>query len=113
MAQLIADWPDDADGDVLRRLADHDFDFSAPHLVDYNVDFENWPPSTAAIERLESLYGRISLHPPSHDDCGYAQFQVFAPLTYESVTTVQRQASGAMAPWGGVCESWGVMQDAP
>jgi len=34
-------WPDDADGDVLRRMKARGFDFNQPCLVDFNVDFDS------------------------------------------------------------------------
>ncbi len=113
MTSITEDWPDDADGGVFRRLFEHGFDFSKPQSVDYNVDFYSWPPSPGAIELLESLYGPVTLYAPDEHGNGYIQFQVLAPVTYEGVTSIQRKVSIAMEPYGGVCESWGVMQDAP
>jgi len=45
MAEFTDDWPDDADGGVFRNLAANAFDFSKQYSVDYNVDFDSWPPS--------------------------------------------------------------------
>jgi len=109
MTELIADWPDDADGGVFRNLAADSFDFTKSWSVDYNVDFESWPPPAAALELLRSIYGDLGLYPPDENGDGYVQFQIVAPLTYEGVTSVQRRISAAMEPFGGVCESWGVM----
>lgn len=36
-----ANWPDDADGDVLRRMQRTGFDFSKPCLIDCNVISES------------------------------------------------------------------------
>lgn len=109
MDEFVTDWPDDADGGVFRRLAATGFDFSQDWLVDYNVDFEEWPPAEAALELLRSVYGNLSLYPPSEHGVGHVLFQVAGPVTYEGVTSIQRYASAAMLPFGGVCESWGVM----
>lgn len=109
MKDFLADWPDDADGGVFRRLAEAGFDFSQEWSVDYNVDFEDWPPAKEALEWLRSAYGRLSLYPLDAHGAGYVQFQVVGPVTYESVTSIQRRVSAAMLPFGGVCESWGVM----
>lgn len=109
MSELFADWPDDADGDVFRSLAASGFDFEQSWSVDYNVDFVSWPPAEAALALLRSMYGNLSLYPPDEHGAGYVQFQVVGRVTYEGVTSVQRRVSAAMAPFGGVCESWGVM----
>ena len=111
MPDITADWPDDADGGVFRNLAAGGFDFSKPHPVDYNVDFKSWPPQAAAIEWLRTRYGKLGLYPPNHGD-GYVQFQVLNRVAYEGVTAIQRRVSTAMEPFGGVCESWGVMHNA-
>jgi hypothetical protein len=111
MPDFTAAWPDDADGGVFRNLAANEFDFSARHSVDYNVDFVSWPPATAALEWLRAHYGDISLYAPTEDMGGYVQFQVFGRLTYEGATSTQRRVSTAMAPFGGACESWGVMHN--
>lgn len=102
-------WPDDADGDVFRRLEAKGFDFSKSYAVDYNIEFEVWPPTPVALEILRSLYGSIEVFEPDEDGDGYILFQVIGPVTYEGVTSIQRLASSAMQPYGGVCESWGVM----
>ena len=102
-------WPNDADGEVLRRLEADGFDFSKSYTVDYNIDFDSWPPALEALELLKSKYGNIEVYEPDEDYAGYVQFQINAPITYEGVTSTQRNASSAMQPFGGVCESWGIM----
>ena len=113
MRHTNANWPDDADGGVFRRLVEHGFDFSKSHTVDYNVDFDAWPPPSEAIATLRSIYGAVELYDPDEFGQGYAQFKAHGPVTYEAVTSVQRRTSSAMASFGGICESWGVTQDAP
>lgn len=102
-------WPDDDDGDVLRRLQESGFDFARDYQVDFNVDFFEWPPVQAAIDRLRPL-GNIELFDPDDDGPGFVLVQVQAKVTYELVTSMQRRVSNAMAPYGGICESWGVLQ---
>ena len=102
-------WPDGADGDVFRRLKTSAFDFSKHHIVDYNVDFNAWPPSPAALELLAEKYGELELFEPEEDSRGYVLFKVTGPLSYEGVVNVQRSVTAAMQPYGGVCESWGVL----
>jgi len=104
-------WPNDADGDVLRRLQDDGFDFSASHEVDYMVDFDPWPPAPAALAKLEALYGKVELHAPDQDDDGYAEVKLQGKLSYETVVGTQRAISDAMQPYGGYCNSWGVMHE--
>lgn len=109
MTEVNANWPDDLDGAVLRRLAAENFDFARLHRVDYNVDFGIWPPPPAALDWLRSQFGAIELCPPNERGAGYVLLRVKDRVTYESVTAIQRRVSAAMKVYGGVCESWGVM----
>ncbi len=102
-------WPNDADGDVFRRLERDGFDFSKPHTVDYYVDFDAWPPHRSAIEILRATYGNIEVVVSEENGDGYVLFKIVGLVTYEDVLSVQRSVSLAMRPYGGVCESWGVM----
>lgn len=103
------DWPNDADGDVLRRLAAHGFDFSRSWPVEFNVDFEPWPPSAEELQLLEAAYGELRMYAPEEDGAGYVQFVVTGPLTYAGLMSVQNHASDLVSRFGGVCESWGVL----
>jgi len=101
-------WPNDADGDVLRRMKARGFDFAQPCLIDFNVDFDNWPPPAVAMKWLEHQFPSSKAY-PSTDGGGYVQFQIYGNLTYELVVTTQRVVSEELAGFGGVCESWGVL----
>ena len=101
-------WPPDADGDAMRRLENAGFDFKQPHPVDFQIDFEGWPPAKEALLLLEDKYGPIGVYGPEDDFHGYVQCTVVEPVTYEFVTRMQREISTLMKPFGGCCDSWGV-----
>jgi len=109
MTDFTSDWPEDADGNVFRRLRERGFDFTRHYSVDYNVDFVEWPPSAEAVAWLKREFGSVSLYPPEEDFGGYVEFQVSGSVTYDGVTSIQRRVSAAMEPFGGVCETWGVL----
>lgn len=102
-------WPEDDDGDLMRRLDHSGFDFSVAHEIDFNVDFFEWPPIQDALDRLRP-FGKIEQYAPDENGPGYVQIRLQAKVSYEVVTSMQRRVSNAMAPYGGICESWGVMQ---
>lgn len=104
-------WPNDADGDVLRRMFESGFDFGSKCLIEFNVDFDYWPPSDAAFKVLSEKYGEINVFEPEAEYDGYYQFQIYSKVTYELVLRTQREASSLMQPFSGVCESWGVLQE--
>lgn len=103
------EWPDDADGDVLRRLRESGFDFSAKWDIDFNIDLDSWPPAEALLEELRQKFERVEVVEPDQDGNGYIAFVVNSTLTYELVMSIQRTASQIAKPFGGVCESWGVL----
>ncbi|HEX4302961.1 MAG TPA: ribonuclease E inhibitor RraB [Rhizomicrobium sp.] len=102
-------WPQDADGDVFRRLESQGFDFTKRYTIDFQVDFECWPPPAEAAALLREIYPNVATVEPNADAAGYLEFSVSAPLTYELVTTIQRTVTGALSALGGVCNSWGVL----
>jgi hypothetical protein len=104
------EWPNDADGDVFRRLQESGFDFRKVRSVDYNVDFMNWPPAEEALKILRANYGQIALYEPDENGLGYVQFQVEGRLTYDAVMAVQKTATLLNERFGGACESWGVFE---
>src|SRR5689334_1164686 len=104
------EWPNDADGDVLRRMDASGFDFAAAHVVDFNIDLPHWPPAPSLVAEVQRRYPDSSLFEPESGHRGYIQIRVRAPVTYDLVTSVQREMSELAGPFGGVCESWGVMQ---
>lgn len=102
-------WPDDADGDVLRRIQASGFDFKREVEIDFIVDFDTWPPAEEVVRVLRAHYSRVKVHSPDATGNGYVRFVVHAALTYELVMQVQSSVSALAAPFGGVCESWGVL----
>jgi len=108
---MQTNWPNDVDGDVFRRLKKSGFDFNRVVDIDFNVDFSAWPPSPAFIGKLRAQFPRMRVFPPDGHADGYVQFVVKERLTYALVMSVQHSVSNMAVPYGGVCESWGVMQD--
>ena len=101
-------WPADVDGDVFRRLESHGFDFGRLHEIDFNVDLEKWPPDPALVDLLKKEFRSVTLHEPKNDGRGYIGVVVEDKLTYEMVMAAQKYISVLAAPFGGVCDSWGV-----
>lgn len=110
MHTLPAEWPQDVDGDVFRNMQESGFDFSQQFDIEFIVDLETWPPSEAFLNALQTRQPRIKVYEPDEYGDGYVMFIVHAQLTYDLVMSVQKEISEFAAPYGGVCDSWGVMQ---
>ena len=109
----VTRWLADPDGDALMRLAEDGFDFSKPGLVEFSVDFRSWPPPRGAMACLSRDYPSATVCVTDDDQDGYLEFQVYALVSYELVTNIQSYVTELMAPYHGVCASWGVVRSAP
>ena len=110
MSAVQGKWPSDADGDVLRRLQASGFDFASEHVIDFNIDFASWPPPNQLVAELERRYRNVVFFEPEGAHQGYIRVQLCARISYELVTSAQREMSELARPFGGICDSWGVMQ---
>jgi hypothetical protein len=108
MYKRVESWPDDADGEVLRLLAENGFDFSAEVPIEFNVDVEEWPPGEAMLVALRKHYDDVECV-EAEDGDRFVQFVVTARVSYELVTSVQRAATELAAPFGGWCDSWAAL----
>jgi hypothetical protein len=103
-------WPDTADGDVFRRLEAQGFDFDKKYWVDFNIDFERWPPADEVVHRLGSAFPDAVVETKEDEEIGgYLLIRFFRALTYDFVIDRQAELSEIVAPFGGVCDSWGVL----
>lgn len=110
-------WPNDVDGDVLRRMEESGFDFSKEVVIDFNIDFDHWPLSDEEKKQIFKLYPDSEILDPTPEDIadgietGYVQFQVNEILTYDLVINVQEEVTKQMEGIGGWCDSWGALQE--
>ncbi|WBS05573.1 ribonuclease E inhibitor RraB [Pseudoduganella sp. SL102] len=104
-------WPDDADGDVFRRLDAASFDFEREVDIDFNIDFDTWPPSPELMETLTQRFATVEAYVPGASGEGHVRVVRRAMLSYELAMSMQDSLTKLAAPHGGLCESWGVLQD--
>ena len=105
--------PPDADREALEKLRENGFDFSKSRVIDFTVDFKSWPPHRGAMRLLRHDYPSVAFCTIEEGEAGYLEFQVYALLSYELVTNIQRYVTELMAPYRGVCSSWSVVASAP
>ena len=102
------EFPNDADGDALKRMAQSGFDFTKESDVDFNIDFDHWPVSEAEYNYIKGLYPDCKFY--ESDGNGYACLKMRGLVTYKFVTSIQKMVSDEVRKVGGICESWGVLQ---
>lgn len=99
------DWPNDADGDVFRSLNKSGFPFDREAEIDFNIDFEAWPPQSEALKTLQTKLKDV--HISVQED--HIQVTIKDYLTYELVIDLQNILTELTEPYGGECNSWGVL----
>lgn len=102
-------FPDDADGDVLTSLHESGFDFSQPVPIEFNVDFDSWPPDSEAISKIRKFAGNVEIVDPEDEYSGYLVFEIYQALSHQFVVNTQKTVTGLVARYGGICESLGVI----
>ena len=102
-------WPDDEDGRVLRRLQEKGFDFSKSYVIDFIVDFKQWPPAQQALNDIRTRFPNTTEYVDDVSGNGSLTVKVEAVLTYQLVIDTQRQLTDAAEKSGGWCNSWGVL----
>jgi len=102
-------WPSGADGDVMRRLQRDNFHFDREVEIDFNVDFETWPPHDKALMSLKSAKPNAPV--TMNNAAQYVLVQLRGLLTYPFVISTQAELTEISRPFGGRCESWGVYWD--
>ena len=104
------DFPGDAHGDALRRIyADEDFNPENEYLIDFNVDFNSWPPSNEAIKILEAKYGKVDYYEDDDGKDGYLNVQINGLVSYDFIISKMDEISEMIENEDGYSNCWGVM----
>lgn len=109
MSTICDDWPDDADGDVFRRLRDKGFDFSKQYVVDFVVDFEDWPPNPEALRKVQREFPSATEYIDDFSGTGTFVVKIEAQVSYQLVVDTQQRLTTLVSDFGGWCDSWGVL----
>jgi hypothetical protein len=100
-------FPDDVDGDVLRRMALSGFDFEIKHDVDFVVEFYDWPISNLTTDRITKYFVRHEII-DHKNGTGEISGVINSLVTYEFVINIQKELSAIAESDNGICEVWGV-----
>ena len=109
-------YPDDADGDALRKVAESGADMSRPMVIEFSVDV----PDERAARRVAEVVAPAGFDPSifHHDETDswsiYCAKEMLA--TYDAVIDVQSELNRLLRPHDGRCDGWGTYgntQDEP
>lgn len=108
------DFPNDIDGDVMRSLADHGFNFENEVEIEFNIDFKHWPLTNNEKEAIQKLYANCEFVDPDEEDIengylfGHVEFCLMNKIDHEFIVNTQKTVTRQMEQYGGWCDSWGV-----
>ena len=100
------DFPNDADGDSLRRVAESGSDLSQPMSIDFTVK----APDERAARIIADLVSARGFDPSISDGDGKSSWSVFCSkfmlATHEGVVAAQAELNELSRPHGGACDGW-------
>jgi hypothetical protein len=105
------EYPDDADGDALRRVAGDGSRMSDPMLVDVFVAFPNRVAAYAFASAASAAeYAvKIEMEEQGLETCYCSRFMV---LSYSSIVGMQLELSELAMKFGGQVDGWGTQGNA-
>lgn len=100
-------YPDDADGDALRKVATAGADMSQPMVIEFSIEVPD-PESARRIAERVSEHGFDPTIHTSDDDNAVSVYCAKTMLaTYDGVVAEQARLTELSAPFGGSCDGWG------
>jgi hypothetical protein len=102
------DFPNDADGDALRRVAERS-DMSKPMDIDFAVEV----PSKSSGEEVQRLAAQRDFRPTLHFDETDQRWTCYCAKrmvpTYEAVMAAQKELDELSAAFDGYSDGWGTL----
>jgi hypothetical protein len=107
-------FPNDSDGDALRRVAFDGSDFSKPMLIDFHVAV----PDKSSANGLGKIAANLGYRVSVYESPGCAlpwtcQCSTRMLATYEGVIAIQDELCGISADFGGKPDGWGTFGNGP
>ena len=109
-------FPDDANGDVLRRLQESNFDFSIPHSVDFYTVLSTEEEADFVAKEYANdhkngdILDNIETNP--YEEGGMELILAKKMLvTYENITKFEAKLQLRVSHHEGYLDGWGVLQE--
>ncbi len=106
------DFPNDADGEALRRVVESGSDLSRPMSIDFTIE----APDERTARRIAELVGAEGFDPSISDNEGRASWSVYCSkfmlATYDGVVAAQAQLNELVGLHGGRCDGWSTFGNA-
>jgi regulator of RNase E activity RraB len=110
---MADDFPDDADGDALRRVESDGSDMSKPMFIDFHISVVGEANAISLGVAVRKLGYRTHLYDSDGKRSWTCQCSTRMLATYESVIAIQNELAELSAPFGGYCDGWGTFGNGP
>jgi hypothetical protein len=107
------EYPDDENGDVLRRMAAMGTDLTSPRVVDFEHCFPN-EDSARAFQRavVGTVMRATVIRPePEHDRGWEVQCKVRLIPTHDAITSTELRLANVARDFGGFADGWGSLSN--
>jgi regulator of RNase E activity RraB len=102
------DFPDDADGDALRRFVDGGSDLSKPMLINFQVAVPDEKAAQGMADVALKLGYRVSVHEsPGCSRPWTCECSTRMLVSYDGVIAIQKELAKLASPFGGHPDGWG------
>jgi regulator of RNase E activity RraB len=110
----MSEFPNDADGDALRRIAGDGSDLARPMFVDFQVAV----PDRSSAELLAATAVKLGYRTKVYDSpaCKLpwtCECSTRMLATYEAIIAFQRELEVISRPFGGIPDGWGTFGNGP
>lgn len=105
---MTPEFPNDADGDALRRLAADGSDFSRPMCVDFQVAVPDETAANGLAGVAYKLGYRVKIY--ASPECSRpwtCECSVRMLFTYDGIIAIQSELAALAEPFGGCPDGWG------
>jgi hypothetical protein len=101
------EFPHDADGDALRRLALAGSDLSRPMTVEFTVDVPTQAAGQAVAQTAQAAGYRTAVERDEEDGAWTCYCTRDMIASYEALIASQKELNRLAEPHGGYCDGWG------
>ena len=100
-------YPDDVDGEVLRRIADAGSDMSKPMLIDFQISVSDEASANAIAQAAAKLGYQTKIYRHEVDDPWTTECSKEMLATHDGVISAQAELDALSKPFGGFSDGWG------
>jgi hypothetical protein len=110
----LATYPDDANGDVFRRMEAHGDDLTKPRDIDFAVVFPDERSAKNFAERIHSLGYKATVKNTEREDFPWDVIVVnHMASTYDGINNFEDLLKSIADDWGGQNDGWGCFNVQP